>query len=340
LEKHVTFGEIMLRLSPNNYTKFVQSNKFNAIYGGGEANVSVSLANYGLNSYYVTKLPKHEIGQAAINELRRFGVNTDFIIRGGDRIGIYFCEKGASQRPSKVIYDRSHSSIADAKREDFNWDDIFKGAKWFHLTGITPALSQNCVEITMDALRIAKEAGVTISIDLNYRKKLWDTKKAGRIMSEIVEYCDVLIANEEDAEMVFEIKAENTDVKEGNLSSEGYKNVARQLYDKFNLKYVAITLRESHSASDNGWSGMLFNGTKFYKSRKYDIRIIDRVGGGDSFCGGLIYGLSTGMDNQSTLEFAVAASCLKHTIEGDFNLISAEEAINLMKGDVSGRVQR
>ena len=340
MEKHVTFGEIMLRLSPNNYTKFVQSNKFNAIYGGGEANVSVSLANYGLNSYYVTKLPKHEIGQAAINELRRFGVNTDFIIRGGDRIGIYFCEKGASQRPSKVIYDRSHSSIADAKREDFNWDDIFKGAKWFHLTGITPALSQNCVEITMDALRIAKEAGVTISIDLNYRKKLWDTKKAGRIMSEIVEYCDVLIANEEDAEMVFEIKAENTDVKEGNLSSEGYKNVARQLYDKFNLKYVAITLRESHSASDNGWSGMLFNGTKFYKSRKYDIRIIDRVGGGDSFCGGLIYGLSTGMDNQSTLEFAVAASCLKHTIEGDFNLISAEEAINLMKGDVSGRVQR
>lgn len=338
--KFVTLGEIMLRLSPIGYERFVQANKFNVFFAGGEANVAASLANYGLDSHYVTKLPPHEIGQAAINEMRRFGIKTDYIVRGGDRIGVYFCEKGASQRPSKVIYDRANSAIAEAKREDFDWKKIFEGAKWFHFTGITPALSDNCVDITLDALKAAKEAGITISVDLNYRKKLWSTEKAGKVMAELVKYCDVVIANEEDAEKVFGIKAGKTDVTEGKLCDEGYKAVAKELYDRFGLKYVAITLRESYSASDNGWSGMLYDGKNYYKSKKYDVHIVDRVGGGDSFCGGLIYGLSSGMDNQSALEFAAAASCLKHTIEGDFNMMSVDEVMNLMKGDASGRVQR
>ncbi len=338
--KYITFGEIMMRLSPCGYERFVQSNQLNIFYGGGEANVSISLANYGLDSYFVTKLPAHEIGQAAINRLRCFGVKTEYIKRGGDRIGIYFCEKGASQRPSKVIYDRANSAVAEAGREDFNWKEILKGAVWFHFTGITPALSDNCIGITLDALKAAREAGVVISVDLNYRKKLWTREKASRVMGELVKYCDVVIANEEDAEKVFNIKAEGTDTVEGRLSYEGYKKVAKKLYDRFALKYVAITLRESLSASDNGWSGMLYDGERFYKSKKYDVHIVDRVGGGDSFCGGLIYGLSTGMDNQSALEFAVAASSLKHTIEGDFNFMSIDEVTNLMKGDASGRVQR
>lgn len=338
--KFITFGEIMMRLSPIGYERFVQSKQFNVFFAGGEANVGASLANYGLDSYYVTKLPDHEIGQAAINEMRRWGIKTDYVSRGGDRIGIYFCERGASQRPSKVIYDRSNSSIAEAKREDFDWDKIFKDAKWFHFTGITPALSENCIEITLDALKAAKKANVTISVDLNYRKKLWTSEKAGQVMDELVRYCDVVIANEEDAEKVFGIKAKESDVKEGKLSNEGYEAVAKELYDRFGLKYAAITLRESYSASRNGWSGMLYDGNKFYNSEKYDIQIVDRVGGGDSFCGGLIYGLSSGMDNQSALEFAAAASCLKHTIEGDFNTMSVSEVMNLMKGNASGRVQR
>lgn len=338
--KFITFGEIMMRLSPIGYERFVQSKQFNVFFAGGEANVGASLANYGLDSYYVTKLPDHEIGQAAINEMRRWGIKTDYVSRGGDRIGIYFCERGASQRPSKVIYDRSNSSIAEAKREDFDWDKIFKDAKWFHFTGITPALSENCIEITLDALKAAKKANVTISVDLNYRKKLWTSEKAGQVMDELVRYCDVVIANEEDAEKVFGIKAKESDVKEGKLSNEGYEAVAKELYDRFDLKYAAITLRESYSASRNGWSGMLYDGNKFYNSEKYDIQIVDRVGGGDSFCGGLIYGLSSGMDNQSALEFAAAASCLKHTIEGDFNTMSVSEVMNLMKGNASGRVQR
>lgn len=338
--KFVTFGEIMLRLSPIGYERFVQAKQFNIFFAGGEANVAASLANYGKDSYYVTKLPAHEIGQAAINEMRRFGIKTDYIVRGGNRIGVYYCERGASQRPSKVIYDRAGSSIAEAKREDFDWKKIFEGAEWFHFTGITPALSDNCIEITLDALKAAKEAGVTISVDLNYRKKLWSREKAGKVMSELVKYCDVLIANEEDAEMVFGIKAEKTDITEGKLSDEGYMVVAKELYDRFNLKYVAITLRESYSASVNGWSGMLYDGKNYYKSKKYDIYIVDRVGGGDSFCGGLIYGLSSGMDNQTALEFATAASCLKHTIEGDFNMMTVDEVMTLVKGDASGRVQR
>jgi 2-dehydro-3-deoxygluconokinase len=338
--KFITFGEIMLRLAPMGYDRFVQSREFGVVYGGGEANVAVSLANYGKEAYFVTKLPKHEIGQAAVNELRKFGVHTDLIKRGGDRVGIYYCEKGASQRPSKVIYDRAHSAIAEAKSGDFDWKSIFDGAEWFHFTGITPALSDECAALTLEAVKAAKEAGVTVSVDLNYRKKLWSTEKAGRVMADIVKYCDVVIANEEDAEKVFGIKAAETDIEGGELSEEGYRDVAKQLVERFGLKYVAITLRESFSASHNGWSAMLYDGNEFYRSKRYDMTVIDRVGGGDSFGGGLIYGLSSGMDNQAALEFAVAASCLKHTVEGDFNLMSVEEVDALAKGDASGRVQR
>lgn len=338
--KFITFGEIMLRLSPLGYDRFVQSKEFGVVYGGGEANVAVSLANYGKDAYFVTKLPKHEIGQCAVNELRRYGVGTEYIVRGGDRLGIYYCEKGASQRPSKVIYDRAHSSIAEAKREDFDWKKIFEGAEWFHFTGITPALSDECAAITLDAVKAAKEAGVTVSVDLNYRKKLWSTEKAGKVMGEIVKYCDVVIANEEDAEKVFGIKAAETNIEGGQLNEEGYKDVAKQLLERFDLKYVAITLRESFSASHNGWSAMLYDGKEFIRSKRYDITIVDRVGGGDSFGGGLIYGLTSGMSNKEALEFAVAASCLKHSIEGDFNLVSKDEVLTLANGDASGRVQR
>jgi 2-dehydro-3-deoxygluconokinase len=338
--KFITFGEIMMRLAPLGFDRFVQSKEFGIVYGGGEANVAISLANFNKEVYFVTKLPKHEIGQAAVNELRRYGVNTDYITRGGDRIGIYFCEKGASQRPSKVIYDRAHSAIAEAKKEDFQWDKIFQGAEWFHFTGITPAISDGCAELAMEAVKAAKNAGVTISVDLNFRKKLWTSEKAGRVMGELVKYCDVIIANEEDAEKVFGIKADKTDVTKGDLSDEGYRTVAKELVERFGVKYVAITLRESYSASDNGWSAMLYDGKEYFKSKKYNIRIVDRVGGGDSFSAGLIYGLSSGMNNQDALEFAVAASCLKHTIEGDFNLVSKDEVEALMKGDASGRVQR
>lgn len=338
--KFITFGEIMLRLAPVGYERFLQSKEFGAVYGGGEANVAVSLANYGKDAYFVTKLPKHEIGQSAVNELRKYGVSPDMIVRGGDRVGIYFCEKGASQRPSKVIYDRAHSSIAEAKRGDFNWKEIFTDAEWFHFTGITPALSDECAAITLDAVKAAKEAGVTVSVDLNFRKKLWSSEKAGRVMGEIVKYCDLVIANEEDAEMVFGIKAEETDITGGSLSNEGYKNVAKTLVERFGLKYVAITLRESFSASDNGWSAMFYDGKEFYSSKKYKMHIVDRVGGGDSFGAGLIYGLTSGLNSQDSLEFAVAASCLKHTVEGDFNLVSKDEVETLMNGDASGRVQR
>lgn len=338
--KFITFGEIMLRLAPAGYERFVQAKEFGVVYGGGEANVAVSLANYGKDAYFVTKLPKHEIGQAAVNELRRFGVNTNLIVRGGERVGIYYCEKGASQRASKVIYDRAHSAIAEAKQGDFNWKEIFEGAEWFHFTGITPALSDECAALTLEAVKAAKEAGVTVSVDLNFRKKLWSTEKAGRVMGELVKYCDVVIANEEDAEMVFGIKADATDVTTGHLSDEGYQKVAKELYDRFGLTHVAITLRESYSASDNGWAAMMFDGEKYYKSKKYNVHIVDRVGGGDSFGAGLIYGLTSGMDGEKALEFAVAASCLKHTIEGDFNHASKDEVETLLKGDGSGRVQR
>lgn len=338
--KVITFGEIMLRLAPEGYYRFVQAEKYGATYGGGEANVAVSLANYGLDASFVTKLPKHEIGQAGVNSLRRFGVDVSNIARGGDRVGIYYLEKGASQRPSKVIYDRAGSSIATASRDDFDWDKIFEGAEWFHFTGITPAISDNLAEICMDAVQAAKARGITVSCDLNYRNKLWSKEKAGKVMGELCKYVDVCIANEEDASDVFGIKASDTDVTTGKVNHEGYKDVARQLADRFGFKKVAITLRGSISANDNNWAAMLYDGTDFYFSKNYLIHIVDRVGGGDSFGGGLIYSCIKGFGPQETIEFAVAASCLKHTIEGDFNMVSVDEVLKLAGGDGSGRVQR
>lgn len=340
MSKVVTFGEIMLRLAPEGYYRFIQADELGATYGGGEANVAISLANYGIDVSYVTKLPKHDIGQAAVNSLRRYGVDTKNIVRGGERIGIYFLEKGASQRPSKVIYDRANSSIAKASRDDFNWDEIFKDTKWFHFTGITPALGDNVAEICLDACKAAKARNITISCDLNYRKNLWSREKAGQVMSELMEYVDVCIANEEDAGDVFGIWAEGSNITGGKLSHEGYKEVAKKLADRFNLEKVAITLRTSISANDNNWAAMLYDGNNYYFSKTYPIHIVDRVGGGDSFGAGLIYSLLTGRELQEALEFAVTASCLKHTIEGDYNHVSVDEVEKLMGGDGSGRVQR
>ena len=339
--KVVTFGELMLRLAPEGYLRFVQADTFQVTFGGGEANVAVSLANYGLDAAFVSKLPNNDIGQAAVNSLRRYGVDTTKIVRGGDRIGIYFLEKGASQRPSKVIYDRAASAIALAKREDFDWDKIFDGVGWFHFTGITPALSDETAAVTLDALKAAKAKGITVSCDLNYRKKLWSKAKAKEVMTSLMPYVDVLIANEEDSSDVFGIKAENTDISKGSLSKEGYKSVAKQLVDAFGFKYVAITLRGSISANDNKWSAMLFDGKDYYFSKEYMIHIVDRVGGGDSFGGGLIYGmLNFADDKQKIIEYAVGASCLKHAVEGDYNMVSVDEVLKLIEGDGSGRVQR
>lgn len=341
MAKIVTFGEIMLRLAPEGYLRFVQADKFTAVYGGGEANVAVSLSNYGMDAAFVTKLPKNPIGDSALNFLRQFGVDTKKIVRGGDRVGIYYCEKGASQRPSKVVYDRAHSSISEAKKGDFNWDEIFTAdTEWFHFTGITPALGPDVAALCMEACQAAKAKGITVSCDLNYRKNLWTTEEAGRVMAPLMEFVDVCIANEEDAEKVFDIKSEGTDVTGGHLSHAGYEEVAAKLKERFNFDKVAITLRGSLSASDNTWSGMLYNGSECDFAKEYNVRIVDRVGGGDSFCGGLIYALVSGMNNKDAVEFAVAASCLKHTIEGDANHVTVDEVKTLMGGDGSGRVQR
>jgi len=339
-KKIVTMGEIMLRLSTPGYLKFEQANSFDVVYGGGEANVAVSVANYGLDAYFVTKLPKNPIGQSAINSLRQFGVHTDYIARGGERIGIYYLETGASMRPSKVVYDRAHSAIAEADVSDFDFDKIFEGADWFHFSGITPAISDKAAELTEAALKAAKKHGVTVSVDLNYRKKLWSPEKAQKVMTNLMQYVDVCIGNEEDAEKVLGFKPGETDVTKGELELEGYKNIFKAMKEKFGFKYVVTTLRESYSASDNGWSALIYDGNEFYRSRKYDIRIVDRVGGGDSFAGGLIYGLVTGQNFKDALEFAVAASALKHTIPGDFNHATLDEVMTLVKGDASGRVQR
>lgn len=336
----VTFGEIMLRLAPENYLRFVQADRLEATFGGAEANVAVSLANFGEDVAFVSKLPTHEIGQSAINSLRKFGVDTSFVARGGERVGIYYCEKGASQRPSKVIYDRAGSAIATATGDDFDWDKIFDGAKWFHFTGITPALSDTLSGIVLQAVKSAKERGITVSCDLNFRKKLWSKEKAKEVMSEICKYVDVCIANEEDAKDVFGIEAENTDIESGKLNEQGYVSVAKQLVDKFGFKAVAITLRESISANDNYWSGMLYTDGKAVFSRKYAMHIVDRVGGGDSFGAGLIHSLLAGKNVTDAIEFAVAASCLKHSIEGDYNMVSKEEVEALANGNASGRVQR
>ena len=340
MSKVVCFGEIMLRLAPNGYYRFFQNDQMQTTFGGGEANVAVSLANYGQDVSYVTKLPSHAIGQAAVNSLRAFGVDTSDIVRGGERVGIYYLEKGASQRGSVCIYDRAHSSIQTADRADFDWDKILDGADWFHFTGITPALGENLVEICLDACKAAKAKGVKISCDLNYRGKLWTRQQAREAMTKLCEYVDVCISNEEDAKDVFGIEAENTDIYGGKLNKDGYKSVAKQLMDRFGFEKVAITLRTSLSASDNDWAGMLYDGKDYCFSKEYHLHIVDRVGGGDSFGGGLIYALRSGKSTQEAIEFAVAASALKHSVEGDFNRVSVSEVEKLAGGDGSGRVQR
>lgn len=340
LKKVVTLGEIMLRLSTPGYERFVQADSFDVTYGGGEANVAVALCNYGLNGTFVTKVPDGAIGQSAINHIRRYGVDTQFIARGGKRLGIYFLETGASMRASQVIYDRAGASIAEAELGDFDFDKILDSAVWFHTTGITPALSDKAAALTEAALKAAKKKGITTSIDLNYRKKLWSKEKAREVMTKLCEYVDVCIGNEEDAETTLGFKSKNTDVTKGQLNLDGYKDVFRQMKEKFNFKYIASTLRESHSASDNGWSALSYNGNDFYHSRQYEVRIVDRVGSGDSFASGFIYGLITGMNMPDATEFGVAASALKHTIPGDLNHATLPDVMNLMKGDASGRVQR
>ncbi|HOA40002.1 MAG TPA: sugar kinase [Halanaerobiales bacterium] len=338
-KKVVTFGEIMLRLTPPDYKRIVQTDSFEVIYGGGEANVAVSLANFGVDVAYVTKLPDNPVGQAALNALRRYGVNTDYIVRGGDRLGIYYCENGASQRPSLVIYDRAHSAIAEASPDDFDWDEIFADAAWFHTTGITPALSDNMARVTIEAVKAAKARGVKVSCDLNYRAKLWSKERAGEVMSEVMKYVDVCIANEEDAEMVFGIKS-GSDIEKGEINVDGFKSVAQQLIDRFGLELVGSHLRISRSASDNGWLIVLYDGKDFVRSTQYDIHIVDRVGGGDSFAAGLIYSRLMGKSLQESAEFAAAASCLKQTIPGDFNHVTLKEVESLAAGNTSGRVKR
>ena len=340
MKKIITFGEIMLRLAPQGYYRFVQTPSFYATYGGGEANVAVSLANFGMDAAFVTKLPKHEIGQAAVNSLRQFGVDISKIVRGGERVGIYFLEKGASQRASKVIYDRAHSAIAAAAEADFDWDTIFDDVCWFHFTGITPALSDNAAAITLNAVKAAREKGITVSCDINYRKNLWSREKAGEVMGKLMPFVDLCIANEEDAADVFNIHAKNTNVTSGSINHEAYKEVAQALIDRFGCNKVAITLRESIIANDNNWAAMYCCDGQCYFSRNYAVHIVDRVGGGDSFGAALIYANLQGYAPQESIEFAVAASCLKHSIEGDFNQVSVEEVKKLAGGDASGRVQR
>lgn len=339
-KKVVTLGEVMLRLSTPDFKRFVQTDTFDITYGGGEANVAGALCNYGLEGTFVTKVPDNPIGQSAINHLRRYGVDTQFIARGGKRLGIYFLETGASMRASQVVYDRADASISEAEISDFDFDKIFDGAVWFHTTGITPALSDKAAALTEAALKAAKAKGVTTSIDLNYRKKLWSKEKAKEVMTRLCQYVDVCIGNEEDAETTLGFHSKETDVTKGELNLEGYKDVFKQMKEKFGFKYIASTLRESYSASDNGWSALVYDGNEFYHSKKYDVRIVDRVGGGDSFASGLIYGLIQEMGLKDATEFAVAASALKHTFPGDMNHATLAEVKVLMGGDASGRVQR
>ncbi len=336
----VTFGELMLRLAPPGYYRFFQTDTMGATFGGGEANVAVSLANFGVDSRYVTKLPTHAIGEGAVASLRTFGVDTSHIVRGGNRVGIYYLEKGASQRGSVCIYDRAHSAIAEATPDDFDWDTIFSGADWFHFTGITPALGGHLPEICLAACKAAKERGITVSCDLNYRGKLWTKAEAKEVMTRLCRYVDLCIANEEDASDVFGISAPHTDVTAGKLDRDGYVYVAKTLAETFGFSRVAITLRTSQSANDNLWAGMFYDGETCHFSKTYPLHIVDRVGGGDSFGAGLIYALRDGRGGASAIEFAVAASALKHSIEGDFNRVSVGEVERLAGGDGSGRVRR
>lgn len=340
MAKIITLGEIMLRLATPEHNRFVQSDSFEVVYGGGEANVAVSVANYGHEAYFVTKLPKHEIGQSAVNALRKYGVDTNYIVRGGDRVGIYYLESGASMRASKVIYDRAHSAIAEADIKDFDFDEIFKGKDWFHWSGITPAISKKAAALTKAALIAAKKHGVTVSVDLNYRAKLWTPEEAQEVMRDLMQYVDVCIGNEEDAALTLGFVPKGLDVTSGKVDTDGYKTIFKEMKEEFGFKYVATSLRESFSASHNGWSILLYDGKEFYHSKRYEITpIVDRVGGGDSFSAGLIHGLLTKTPEEA-VEFAAAASALKHTIKGDFNLVSEEEVNNLKKGDASGRVKR
>lgn len=346
MKKVVTFGEIMLRLATPGYLRFTQAGEFTATFGGGEANVAVSLANYGIPTDFVTRLPENDIAKACVMDLRKYGVGTSNIIYGGDRVGIYFLETGAVARASKVVYDRANSAISEIKPGMVDWEKVFEGAQWFHWTGITPALSQGAADACLEAIRVANKMGITVSCDLNYRKNLWKYgKKASEVMPALVEGCDVILGNEEDAEKVFGIKPEGFDVTAtaGEVNAQEFESVCTQMMKRFpRAKKVIITLRGSINANHNTWGGVLYDGSKLFASRRYDItHIVDRVGGGDSFMGGLIYGLITYTgDDQKALEFAVAASCLKHTIYGDFNMVSVDEVEKLMGGDASGRVSR
>ena len=339
----VTFGEIMMRLATKRFERFAQASEFEVTYGGGEANVAVSLANYGMDARFVTALPKNDLGQACLNAIRQWGVDTSYIVRQGSRLGIYFLENGAVQRGSKVVYDRADSAIAEVKPGDIDWDKTFEGADWFHWTGITPAISQGAADVCLEAIKAARAKGLTVSADLNYRKNLWKYgKKASEVMPDLVALCDVAIGNEEDAEKVFGISASGADVEGGKVEADAYREVAEGLMAKFpNLKKVSITLRGSLSASHNTWSGILYQGGEMFVGPLYDItHIVDRVGGGDSFCGGLIFAMLDGREPQACIDFAVAASCLKHSIHGDFNAVSVSEVEALIKGGGSGRVQR
>jgi 2-dehydro-3-deoxygluconokinase len=338
----VTFGEIMLRLSPPGFERFLQSPVLAATFGGGEANVAASLAHFGLESRYVTRLPANHIGDAAIRALRAEGVNTDFIVRGGERVGIYFAETGASQRASNVIYDRAHSSISELEPGAIDWTGVFEGAQWFHVTGITPALGEKAARCTAEAVDAAKRAGVGVSVDLNFRKKLWSETRAREVMRPLMRFVDLVVANEEDIQSTLGFQIAGTDVTSGQLNLDGYKDVAERLSRELGPPLVAITLRESLSASDNGWSGVLWDHSqsRFFRSQRYDVRLVDRIGAGDSFAAGLIYGLLTGRGPDAALRFAVAASALKQTIPGDFNRVSVADVDRLAKGDASGRVQR
>lgn len=346
MAKVITFGEIMLRLSTPGYLRFSQAKQYDATFGGGEANVAVSLANYGIDVKFVTRLPQNDIARACVKDLRSYGIDTSDIVYGGDRLGIYFLETGAVARPSKVVYDRANSSIATIKSGDIDWEKVFEGADWFHWTGITPAISQGAADVCLEAVKAANRLGITVSCDLNYRKNLWKYgKTASEVMPALVEGCDVILGNEEDADKVFGIKPEGFDVTAtgGEIDQKRFQSVGEQLMKRFpKAKKVIITLRGSINANHNTWGGVLWDGKTLYQSPRYDItHIVDRVGGGDSFMGGLIYGLLTYKgDDQKALNFAVAASCLKHTIFGDFNQVTVAEVENLMKGDASGRVSR
>jgi 2-dehydro-3-deoxygluconokinase len=341
MAKVVTFGEIMLRLSPPGFERFFQSPLLGATFGGGEANVAVSLAHFGLTSVYVTRLPNHAVGDAAVKALRSEGVQTQHIVRGGDRVGIYFAETGASQRASTVIYDRAHSAISEMAPDAVSWPSVLDGAAWLHVTGITPALGDKAAAATKNAIAAARAAGARVSVDLNYRKKLWSVARAKEVMGPMMRDVDVVIANEEDLQSVLGIHVPGTDVTAGQLNLDGFRQAAERVTKEFGPKMVAITLRESTSASDNGWSAVLWDAaSKMQQSQRYDVRVVDRIGGGDSFAAGLIYGLVTGRTPSEALRFAVAASALKHTIPGDFNRVTVDEVDRLAGGDASGRVQR